>query len=29
LCCAITPDGRMIVAGDAAGAVHFVEWMRG
>jgi WD40 repeat protein len=26
--CALTPDGRTIVAGDAMGAVHFVDWVR-
>jgi len=24
-CCAITPDGRSIVAGDNSGCVHFVR----
>jgi WD40 repeat protein len=26
--CALTADGRTIVAGDAMGAVHFVDWVR-
>jgi WD40 repeat protein len=26
-CCAIAPDGKTMVAGDDAGAVHFVEWV--
>jgi len=28
LCCAFTPDGRTILAGDSAGAVHFLDWVR-
>jgi hypothetical protein len=28
-CCAITPDGRTIVAGDEIGAVHFLELVGG
>jgi WD40 repeat protein len=28
LCCAIAPDNQTIVAGDDAGAVHFVEWVK-
>jgi hypothetical protein len=27
-CCALTPDGRTIVAGDNMGAVHFVDWVK-
>ena len=27
-CCAISSDGHTIIAGDAAGAVHFIDWMR-
>jgi WD40 repeat protein len=27
LCCAITPDGRTIVAGDSLGVVHFLEFV--
>lgn len=26
-CCAVTPDGRTILAGDYAGVVHFIEWV--
>ncbi len=26
-CCAITLDGKTIVAGDSLGAVHFLEWV--
>jgi WD40 repeat protein len=25
-CCAVTPAGRTIVAGDAGGVVHFLRW---
>jgi WD40 repeat protein len=28
-CCAITPDGKTIVAGDSLGVVHFLEWVGG
>jgi WD40 repeat protein len=28
-CCAITPNGKTIVAGDNAGEVHFLEWVGG
>jgi WD40 repeat protein len=28
-CCATMPEGRTIVAGDLAGGVHFVDWIRG
>ena len=28
-CCASTPDGRTIVAGDYIGVVHFLEWVGG
>jgi len=28
-CCAITPDGKTIVAGDSTGGVHFLEWVGG
>ncbi|MCP4549293.1 MAG: helix-turn-helix domain-containing protein [bacterium] len=26
-CCAVTPDGQTILAGDYAGVVHFIEWV--
>jgi WD40 repeat protein len=26
-CCAVSPDGRTIVAGDEMGVVHFLEWV--
>lgn len=28
-CCAMTPDGRTIIAGDSIGVVHFLEWVSG
>ena len=27
LCCAVTPDGRIILAGDSVGAVHILDWV--
>lgn len=27
--CAITPDERLIITGDTAGALHFIEWVTG
>jgi WD40 repeat protein len=26
-CCAITPDGKTLLAGDQAGAIHIVDWL--
>src|SRR5262249_21742941 len=26
-CCAVTPDGKIIVAGDSLGAVHILDWI--
>ncbi len=28
-CCAMTPDGKTIVAGDSIGGMHFLEWVGG
>jgi hypothetical protein len=28
-CCAITPDGKTLLAGDAAGALHILDWRGG
>ncbi|HLM72192.1 MAG TPA: hypothetical protein VK459_05865, partial [Polyangiaceae bacterium] len=27
LCCAFTSNGTMIIAGDTAGGVHFIDWL--
>jgi WD40 repeat protein len=29
LCCAVTPDGRTILAGDEAGALHILDLLPG
>jgi WD40 repeat protein len=26
-CCAVTPDGKTIIAGDSIGGVYFLEWV--
>jgi WD40 repeat protein len=28
-CCAITPDGKTILAGDSAGGLHILDWRPG
>jgi WD40 repeat protein len=26
VCCTLTPDGKILLAGDAAGALHILDW---
>lgn len=28
-CCAVSPDGNTILAGDGAGGLHVLDWIRG